>query len=100
MFHKLIVLSIMLVLVGASLLVLRQHRLELAHEGATLHRQIHQTRQAIWNIQADASAELTPTGLARRIGASELALQPQTPQSPTLPSVLARSGPDDSAAPE
>ncbi|MEX2672585.1 MAG: hypothetical protein WD294_10790 [Phycisphaeraceae bacterium] len=96
MFGKLIALSLMLVVLGASLLVLRQHRLELAHEAATLHRQIHDKRQDIWNVQAEASAELTPTALARRIGATRLALEPHIPESPTLPSVLARSEQYDS----
>ena len=95
MFRKLVVLSLVLVMVGAALLLMRQHRLEMAHEAATLHRQIHQTRQAIWDVQAEASSQLTPSALARRIDAANLALEPRTPQSPTLPAVLAGAEPDE-----
>ena len=91
MFRKLFVLSIVLVVVGTSLLLMRQHRLEVAHEAAVLHREIHLTRQYIWDVQAEASAELTPRALSRRIDRAELALEPRTPRSPALPSVLASS---------
>ena len=91
MFRKLVVLTLALVMVGTSLLLLRQHRLELAHEAAVIHRDIHQTRQAIWDVQAEASGELTPRALARRIDAADLALEPRVPDSPVLPAVLAGS---------
>lgn len=95
MFRKLVVLSLMLVLLGCSLLLLRQHRLELAHEAVMIHRQIHHTRQDIWNVQASASSQLTPRGLSRRISESGLALEPRVPLSPTLPSVLAQTERED-----
>ena len=91
MFRKLVVLTLALVVVGTSLLVLRQHRLEMAHEAAVVHRDIHQMRQAIWDSQAEASGELTPRSLGRRIEAAELALEPRVPDSPVLPAVLAGS---------
>lgn len=91
MFRKLVLLSLVLVVLAASLLLLRQHRLELAHEAATLHQQIYDTRRDIWDVQAAASAELTPRALAQRIDETNLALEPRTPRSPTLPSVLVQT---------
>jgi hypothetical protein len=79
MFHKLAILTILLVALGGALLVLRQERLEVANQNANLYWQIQQTRQAIWSAQADTAVLLRPGDLQRRIERARLHLEPFDP---------------------
>lgn len=79
MFAKLCTLTVLLTATIAGLLMLRQQRLEMAHESATLHRRIVQARQELWSAQTRAADLLRPDDLQRRVKQSELVLEPATP---------------------
>jgi hypothetical protein len=82
MFAKLVILTIALIGLAASMLVMRQHRIELAHRSARLHHQIIQTRQEVWREQAVASEMLSPLKIKERLDQAELVVQHITPQGP------------------
>lgn len=79
MYAKLLVLTILLFAIGATLLVQRQQRLHLAHETMLLRREAERTRQVIWSHQAAAAERLTPAEVARLAESLQLALEPATP---------------------
>lgn len=90
MFAKLLLLVMVTTVVGATLLGLRQQRLQLMHEMAGLHSQIDQARQATWDMQIRI-AELAEAGaLEQAIERAQLELEPVTPSDLEQPSTLAQ----------
>lgn len=86
MFHKLAILTLMLVFLAAALLILRQERLEAANRNAALYWQIQRSRQSIWATQARSAALLRPNELRERIEHAKLNLQPLDPAKAADPS--------------
>jgi hypothetical protein len=82
MFPKLVTLTVVLMCLMATLLVLRQQRLELANQTARLHSKLIRERHDIWDAQSRAALVLTPSSLQRRIDDARLALAPVVPQGP------------------
>jgi hypothetical protein len=82
MYPKLVALTVMIALLGAGMLVLRQHRLELASRAASTHARIIQARHELWQAQTRAADQINPLALQRRIDQSELALEPIKPDGP------------------
>ena len=85
MFPKLVGLTLMLVCLAASLLALRQHRLELAHQNSVLFSQIMATRQSLWDSRARSAMVLQPARLHERIDKAQLAMVPIDPPLLTRP---------------
>ncbi len=79
MFPKLVALTLLLIGLAAGLLLLRQHRLELAHLAARTHAQAIQTRQELWATQAEAAMLITPESIQERIARTEIAVEPAVP---------------------
>jgi hypothetical protein len=86
MFHKLAMLTVMLVCLAAALLLLRQQRLELANRNASLYWEIQRSRQAIWLAESRSAALLRPSELQNRIERTRLGLEPAKPQATPGPS--------------
>jgi hypothetical protein len=82
MFAKGIALVLFATAVAATLVGLRQHRLELSHDMAVMHRKIDTSRQGLWCLQADLADQMNPVRLKQRIEAAPLALEPLTPMRP------------------
>lgn len=90
MFAKLLLLVMVTTVVGATLLGLRQQRLQLMHEMAGLHSQIDRARQATWDMQTRI-AQLTEAGaLEQAIERAELELESVTPADITQPTPFAK----------
>jgi len=81
MFHKLAILTLVLVCLAAALLLLRQQRLELANRNAALYWEIQRNRQAIWAAEARGAELLRPAELHKRIERARLDLEPHMPDS-------------------
>jgi len=79
MFAKLVVVIAAMLLIGAGLLSLRQHRLNLMNQMARLHSDINRDRQAIWTDQARIAEHLDPQELTRAIEQAQLKLHPVKP---------------------
>ena len=86
MFHKLAMLTVMLVCLAAALLLLRQERLELANRNAFLYWEIQRHRQAIWLVEARGAELLRPAELHKRIERAKLGLEPAGPDPRPTPS--------------
>ena len=85
MFHKLAILTVLLVALGGTLLVVQQQRLEEANRTAVLYGQIQKTRQAIWTEQGRTAVLLRPRNLQERIERAKLELEPFDPTHKTDP---------------
>ncbi|MBI1368918.1 MAG: hypothetical protein GC162_09730 [Planctomycetes bacterium] len=81
MFAKLVTMTLLLVCLASAMLVLRQHRIQLANDSAVLHQQIVHLRQEIWDAQGKAANVLEPRQLRNRIDAAQLALEPVAPSA-------------------
>lgn len=79
MFPKLVALTLLLIVLAGSILLLRQHRIELAHRGARIHARMEQTRHDLWDAQTRLALLLTPEALERRLDEARLALEPNVP---------------------
>lgn len=98
MFAKLVILTIALVGLAASMLVMRQQRIELAHRAARLHHQIIESRQEIWYEQARAAEMLTPVEIKRRLDAAQLTVEHIPPAGPLATRTAQASGRLESTA--
>jgi len=81
MFAKLVTLTLLLVCLAGAMLVLRQHRLELANDSATLHNQVVDLREAIWDAQTRAAGQVRPQLLQDRIDEAQVAVETIPPPS-------------------
>lgn len=82
MFPKLVALTVMMVLLAAGMLQLRQNRLELSSRTASIHARIIRARHDLWQEQTRAAEQLNPIALQRRIDDAELAFEPIKPDGP------------------
>ena len=80
MFPKLVMLTVLTICMAATLLLMRQHRIELAHRAARTHAQSLATRHDLWTVQAEAASLLTPESLQSRLAETQLAFEPAVPQ--------------------
>ncbi len=79
MFYKVLLLIVCATLIAATLVVIRQQRLEQAHAMTQMHRQIDRDRQKLWVLQADIADHLDPRRLEAAITRTRLPLDPLTP---------------------
>jgi hypothetical protein len=75
---KYLALIVFGVVVGATAMSIRQHRLETSHEMVRLFRQINQHRQSLWALQARIANNIDPTSLHQAIERAQLDLEPWT----------------------
>ncbi len=80
MFAKLMTLTVFAVVLGGTLLALRQERLDLAHDVVTARAHARQLEQEVWAAQAQAAAVTTPDRIERHIQHTQLALEPAVPR--------------------
>ncbi|MEX0777437.1 MAG: hypothetical protein WD042_17165 [Phycisphaeraceae bacterium] len=76
MFVKLTVLVLMITATSASLLWLRQQRLQIGHDIAQAHRQIDANRQLVWDLRAKVAQRVEPTALNDALARADLNLEP------------------------
>lgn len=82
MFAKLITVVVLTTAVAASLLGLRQQRLQIMHETAQLHAQIDRRRLQTWDLQVRINERMNPPALRKAIERIALDLEPITPDGP------------------
>lgn len=85
MYAKLLVLTVSLVAVAATLLLWRQQRLELTHAVMDANRQVRQIKQAIWQQEADAARLLAPHRLIDDLQRTQIAVEPTKPLRGSAP---------------
>lgn len=76
---KLVVTMAAAVVIGAGLLTMRQHRINLRTDMTRLHDQIDQSRKQVWDFQVRIARRTRPAKLREAIGRAGLNLQPVTP---------------------
>ena len=76
---KLAALTLLVVGLAGTLLVIRQQRIDVAHETAALRGEIEQLRHDVWRAEAEASYRLQPDGIRQRIESIDLVLEPAVP---------------------
>jgi len=102
MFAKLLVLTVALVAIAATLLLWRQQRLELTYAVMDTNRQVRQVQQAIWQQESDAARLLAPHRLIEGIDRRRIALEPTKPLRGSMPQtriVDANDSPQTDAVP-
>jgi len=85
MYAKLLVTTIALVAVAATLLLWRQQRLELTHAMIDANRRVRQIQQAIWQQETDAARLLAPHRLIDDLQATRIAVEPTKPLRGSAP---------------
>ena len=80
MYGKLWVAIGLSVVIGLAMLDLRQKRLHVMHEIASLNKQIRVTRQELWDLQVRVSQEISPPRLRQAIERCGLNLVPSASQ--------------------
>ncbi len=73
MFQKIALLIGVITLAALALFSLRHQRYQAMYEMTQLHRQILQTRQALWNQQAQIARQLTPAQLKQALAQAQAA---------------------------
>jgi cell division protein FtsL len=98
MFAKLLVTTLVLVAVAATLLFLRQQRLELTHAVMAANRQVRQVQQATWQQQTDAARLLAPHRLIESIDRTQIAVEPTKPLRGSMPDTRVVDADEDAPA--
>jgi len=75
---KLLVTILFVAALGATLLTLRQQRLDAAHEMVTLHRHIRMQTYDLWESQTKVAEQTEPLRLREMVRDAELNLVPQS----------------------
>ncbi len=75
---KLLLCLLVGALTAASLLVLRQQRLELSHQANLLHGQIESCQAKLWNQQLQIAVYTAPNAIAQTVGGDDLKLVPES----------------------
>jgi len=88
MFLKLATVIAALLLIGAGMLGMRQHRLNLMNQMTTLHSELNRDRQSIWTDQARIAEHMDPQQLSEAIEAARLQLKPVEAEQPELPQLV------------
>ncbi|MFA9478355.1 hypothetical protein ACERK3_08605 [Phycisphaerales bacterium AB-hyl4] len=79
MFPKLFVAIVFAAAIGAVLLGLRQHRLEMMHDMVRVHREMDAVRQQTWDLQVRIAERLEPEALRDAVERADLSLEPAVP---------------------
>jgi cell division protein FtsL len=90
MFLRLTVAIVTLAIVALALLTLRQQRFELGHDLVATDRQLDQSRQRLWSLQAQLADRVEPTALHNAATQAQLQLEPLTPLPRPSERVVAR----------
>jgi hypothetical protein len=80
MFPKLLAMTLFMIALAGGMLLMRQHRLELAHRAARTHAQAIETRQQLWTTQVEAASLISPESLKQHLSRTQLAMEPAVPQ--------------------
>jgi hypothetical protein len=83
MHGKLIVLTLVMLAMLATLLALRHQRLQLSNQVVQQHMTAQRLARDLWQVQADAATLLTPQNVRDRIDRARLAMEPATPRLDT-----------------
>jgi cell division protein FtsL len=75
---KLLLCLLVGTLTAASLLALRQQRLELNHQANLLHNQIENCQAKLWNQQLQIAVYTAPNAIAQTVGSADLKLAPES----------------------
>ncbi|MEE9403614.1 MAG: hypothetical protein V3V20_01860 [Algisphaera sp.] len=85
MFPRLIATTTAIALVAASLLALRQHRLQLLHAMGELHVQMDTDRKLTWDTQSAIAEGTHPAALRDAVIRVGLKLKPADAPTPAAP---------------
>jgi cell division protein FtsL len=85
MLTKLIAVVVIVTVLAAVLLGLRQQRLQMMHEMARTHSQINTARQDVWDLQVRIAERMEPEFLRAAIQRAGLELEPITPSDVPRP---------------
>jgi cell division protein FtsL len=66
-------------LLGATLLQLRQQRLELNFQTNRLHNEIAQSQSKLWNQQLQIAVYTAPNAISETVGKRDVKMVPRTP---------------------
>lgn len=76
MYAKMLLLIAITTVVAMMLLAIRQQRVEAMHGMVSLHREINENRQLLWEWQSRIADTTTPATLRKAIKRTGLALEP------------------------
>lgn len=99
MFAKLFITILALGCIAAVLLVLRQQRIDLAHEMAESHQRLVEQETEVWRLRAEVVSRCRPEDIRRAVEQSDQTWTdiPQRP-APTEPTASSVAGGNDSNA--
>ena len=94
MFHKLLAILLTTLVTAAAVLVVRQQRLEIAHEAARTFMQCHRHERALWTLEERLASAARPEAvrLAVQEAGGAWTPIPSHPQLPADPSVRVAQG--------
>lgn len=99
MFLRLVVFVVGLGVIGCSLLVARQLRLQAVHELAQTHNRIAQHERVLWSLRVEVERRTTPEKIHLLATARLGPLQPISVAHAPSPAITASAPADDPAAP-
>jgi hypothetical protein len=73
---KLLLLMVCLAATAVVMLELRQQRLELSYQCASLHKKIEKAQLVLWNQQLQIANETTPTAIRKTVKDCDITLVP------------------------
>ena len=79
MYSKILVVMLLAMAAAGGLLTLRQRRIEISHDVAVLHDQIHESRYALWDVQTSIAEQMNPQSMQASIVRAQLELEPIVP---------------------
>jgi hypothetical protein len=83
-FGKLLAIVLAVCFTAATLLVIRQQRLEIAHSVSEAHRRMTENEQTLWRLQAEIAARCRPDQVREMIHLLDGEWKP-IPAAPTVP---------------
>jgi len=97
MFAKLLTCMAGLVIIGATLLGLRQYRQTLRHDMATMHREMNEARKDVWRLHVRIAERIEPGRLKDAIERADLELEPVAATQPSTSDRTAAPSPPSPA---
>ncbi len=85
MYLRCVVLIVCVTVIAACLLAIRQQRVELTNEMASLHRQTVRSHYEIWRLQGEVAGQTNPRRLHESIARANLDLEPMTAEAAPRP---------------
>jgi hypothetical protein len=89
MFFRAAILILCITAIAGALLSIRRQQIESERAIAQTHKQIHETRRSLWEVQTRAAQQLKPLALEHRLRAAQMELEPISPTTirpvPTTP---------------